>query len=99
MKRRLIIRGPAKLDLAEAALWYHRKQSGLSEQFIKAIRATLDRVGDNPVSFPIVHRGVIRRALADRFPYAVYFVAEPEETVVIAILHTSRDHRRVLRRR
>lgn len=31
-----------------------------------------------------------RRALARRFPYAVFFDVEPERAVVMAIAHTSR---------
>ena len=33
----------------------------------------------------------IRRALAHRFPYAVYHVVEPRRIVVLGALHVARD--------
>jgi plasmid stabilization system protein ParE len=33
----------------------------------------------------------VQRALTHRFPYAVYFVAEPERIVVIGVFHQHRD--------
>jgi toxin ParE1/3/4 len=99
MSRRLIIRGKAKLDLAEGSLWYARKNRDLGDEFLAAVRARLDRVVSQPSSFPIVARNNIRRALVDRFPYAIYFVEMSEGIAVLAVFHTSRDHRRLLRRR
>jgi plasmid stabilization system protein ParE len=33
----------------------------------------------------------VRRALIRRFPYAIYFFADPEAIVVLACLHVRRD--------
>ena len=98
MSRRLIIRGKAKLDIAEASLFYARKRHGLGDEFLAAVRARLDHVLSAPGSFPVVARNEIRRALVDRFPYAIYFVATSEGIAVLAVFHTSRDHQRLLRR-
>jgi hypothetical protein len=44
----------------------------------------------NPPQFPVIYKS-IRRALLRRFPYALLFVIEPDETLtVIACFHGSR---------
>ncbi|MDB5329153.1 MAG: addiction module toxin RelE [Phycisphaerales bacterium] len=99
MSRRLIIRGTAKLDLARAALWYQQKRISLGDEFLEAIGSCIKTIAERPTSFPIVYKKDVRRALTDRFPYAIYFVPAADYTAVIAILHTSQDHVRHLRRR
>jgi hypothetical protein len=45
----------------------------------------------NPRQFPVIYKN-IRRALLRRFPYALMFVIEADETMtVIACFHGSRD--------
>jgi len=99
MSRRLIIRGKAKLDIAKASLWYARKRRDLGDEFLAAVRARLDHIEREPNSFPVVARNDIRRALVDRFPYAIYFVDMSEGIAVLGVFHTSRDHPRLLRGR
>jgi len=44
-----------------------------------------------PRQFPLIHKNV-RRALLRRFPYALMFVIEADDTLtVIACFHGSRD--------
>ena len=56
----------------------------------------LDRVFatvvDRPESFPIV-RGTVRRALARRFPYGVFFVVSDRDVAILAVVHARRDPR------
>lgn len=33
----------------------------------------------------------VRRALLDRFPFAVYYVPEANDLVILAVVHTARD--------
>lgn len=40
--------------------------------------------------FAIVHNG-IRRVLAERFPYSVYYKAEARGIVVLSVFHASRN--------
>jgi hypothetical protein len=51
----------------------------------------IEQMRANPRQFPVVHKS-IRRALLRRFPYALMFIIEPDETLtVIACFHGSRD--------
>jgi hypothetical protein len=48
-------------------------------------------MGANPRQFSVVHKS-IRRALLRRFPYALMFVIEADQSLtVIACFHSSRD--------
>ena len=55
-------------------------------------------IADGPTQFPVIHRDC-RRALTDRFSYAVYFRLTGERIIrVLAIRHTSRDLAGIKRR-
>lgn len=97
--RRLLVRPFAKLDLAEAALWYHEQRSGLGDEFLEEIDGTLKQIKERPESFPVSHKDDIRRALVNRFPYAVFFAVNQQLIAVIAVFHTSRDLKRLLKDR
>jgi plasmid stabilization system protein ParE len=90
MKQRLVVRSEAQLDAEEAAFWYDSQQLGLGDRFMEELDQLLTRVADSPRQFPELGLGA-RRGLMHRFPYAVYFLAEEDSGVVIAILHQSRN--------
>lgn len=88
--RPVIFIQPARTELVEAQDWYERESPGLGRRFRAAVDDTVERIRDNPLQFPIVHRN-LRRALLHRFPYALMFVLQADETVtVIACFHGSR---------
>jgi plasmid stabilization system protein ParE len=69
----------------------------LGERFVVAVDDRLRQIAERPELHANVH-GRDRRALVDRFPYAIYYHVEDERIVVHAIIHTSR-HSRHWRRR
>ncbi len=75
-------------ELAEAVLWYEARRSGLGEEFLDEIDATLPLVESRPRSFPRLQdvnaSHEIRRALLARFPYAIVFLVRQEEVRVLA---------------
>lgn len=79
----------AENDLFEAQSWYDGRAFGLGDRFFSAIEELVMRIGRNSLQFPVVH-AEIRRALAPRFPYALYFRVEPDGVFVVACAHTSR---------
>ena len=56
--------------------------------------AEIDRgvslASEHPLQFTVV-RTDIRRVVANRFPYSVYFRAEKPRIVVLAVFHGNRD--------
>lgn len=84
----VIVRQGAQADIREVALWYESQRPGLGSEFTLRVDALVERIAQNPLQFPEIGRGV-RRALLQRFPYAIYFVVAAYP-VVIAVLHQRR---------
>lgn len=84
------LRPKAQADLDDAAVWYESRRSGLGTEFLDSVQPTLDRISNQPFSYPKVY-GEVRRALVSRFPFGIYYLSEVDREVVIAIIHGSRD--------
>ncbi|MBX3226265.1 MAG: type II toxin-antitoxin system RelE/ParE family toxin [Labilithrix sp.] len=92
MKLQVLAR--ARAEIEKTARWYEKK-AGLGEAFVSEIDTILRRVAALPLSYP-PHPDDrdARRALVGRFPYAVAFVVEADQIVVVAITHLRRRPRR-----
>ncbi|MFH0822324.1 MAG: type II toxin-antitoxin system RelE/ParE family toxin [Pseudomonadota bacterium] len=97
-KYRIVSEPRANLDVAAAFDWYENREPGLGKRFAEEVRATFDRIAESPFAYQEIRSG-IRRAIVRRFPYVVYFVVEPGEVVVLAVLHVNRDPKEWQRRR
>ncbi len=81
----------ARQELIDAQDWYEHESSGLGLHFRAAVEAVVERIAANPDQFPIIYKN-IRRALLRRFPYALMFITETDNSLtVIACFHGSRD--------
>jgi toxin ParE1/3/4 len=90
MKRSLLIRPEAAAEIQEAFAWYEGQSVGLGTAFRDSLGATLDRICENPNQYPAVHREV-RRALMRRFPYGIFYLADEQQIVVLAVFHGRRN--------
>jgi toxin ParE1/3/4 len=73
MKKPVIVREEAEADLSEAYQWYEQQVRGLGGEFLLCVDGVMTSIEKNPHLYPVVHKGVIRRALTRRFPYGVFF--------------------------
>ena len=87
------LRPEAAEDIGEAAKWYEQQRSGLGSVFLDEIQRALLSIAEQPAQYPVMHRS-IRRALAHRFPFGIYYRVELERIVVLAVMHGSRSPRR-----
>ena len=93
MKRHLIIRPEAKVDITKAVLWYEQRRRGLGSEVISEIRSAINRALTRPQAFlqvrdnPRVHRVLVRR-----FPYRIFYVLRSDALIVFAVLHAARHH-------
>jgi plasmid stabilization system protein ParE len=87
------LRPQAEADIDEAAIWYEGQRTGLGQEFLDEVLAIFNALSKNPALYPVVHRR-IRRALMRRFPFGIYFLAEADYIVVVAVMHGSRSPRR-----
>jgi plasmid stabilization system protein ParE len=93
MKHVVCLRDEAEQDLTDAATWYEQQRSGLGHEFLDDAQSVFDRIAEQPLLFPVVHRSA-RRALMNRFPFGIFFVVEQAEIAVLAVMHGSRHPRR-----
>ena len=84
------VRRQAKSDLQRAAKWYEKQRAGLGREFVLDIEAALSRIVEKPFLWQDIHCGV-RRAIAQRFPYGIFYWIGHSDIVVFAIVHLHRD--------
>ena len=92
MKRTVRFLPEALQDLIETQRWYASRETALGQAFAEAIAAAVERIAQDPATFPCVH-GAVRRLVVRRFPYAVYFREVGVEVLVLAI-HGRQDPQR-----
>jgi len=60
MKKEIIIRPAAKLEIAEAYRWYEERRDGLGNDFLLCVEESLEKIGRSSDQYPVVHREVRR---------------------------------------
>ena len=80
----------ARLDLQTAVQWYDDQRPGLGERFIISVNRFVTIIGAFPESYPPARPGVHKAKLTD-FPYSLHYRILPDQILVIACLHHSRD--------
>ena len=83
-------RRAARIEFLTAAARYESRRPGLGAQFIAEIERCIALAAEQPNAYAIVRKNT-RRVTARRFPYSIYFQAEPSRIVVLAVFHGSRD--------
>lgn len=87
--RALVVRPAAQADLVSAVRWYVDQRASLGSSFRLSVRTALLSLLEQPQRHRRVH-GEVRAVRVQRSPYRVFFIAEPERLVVIAVLHVRR---------
>jgi plasmid stabilization system protein ParE len=87
------LRSAAVGDLRRAYQWYEAERPRLGEEFLQAVRASLERATSGPRHYAVIHRDT-RRVLIRRFPYGLFFRVLDETVVVVAdgIVWRTRQH-------
>jgi plasmid stabilization system protein ParE len=94
MSRRLIIRSDAEADVTEAALWYEGREAGLGLELTAEIGGAIQRAFERPLTYLRLRKHPeVRRILARRFPYRVFFLVRADAIIVFAVLHAARHDR------
>ena len=79
----------ASAEFIAASAWYEGRL-GLAHEFMAEIDRCVSLASEHPLQFTVVREDV-RRVVANRFPYSVYFRAEKHRIVVLSIFHGNRD--------
>jgi len=80
----------ASAEFIEASVWYESKRLGLALEFMAEIDRCVSLASEHPLLYAVV-REDIRRVVAYRFPYSIYFRAEQHRIIVLAVFHGKRD--------
>jgi plasmid stabilization system protein ParE len=84
------LRPEARAEFDEAFDWYEQQRPGLGLDFAAQVQEVLDRISATPELYAQVFEDV-RRAVVQRFPYAVFYKIELPQVVVLAVFHGRRD--------
>lgn len=80
----------ARADLYQAADFYESRRYGLGSEFEEVITEAIDRIQQNPLTgFPSDH--MTRTLTVKRFPYGIVFREYPDQILVVAVAHHSRQ--------
>ncbi len=77
---------PAEQEMLEAARYYEVQASGLGVDFLAKIDSAIQDISEQPELWPVL-RFHIRRRLVHRFPYGLLYRIDPEEIVILAVMH------------
>lgn len=89
--RQILVRPEAEQDVQQAFAWYQEQSEGLGFEFLRAIEACLSSITRNPFAYTIAKVPNVRRALVRRFPYALFYLADDDAIVVIAVFNVKRQ--------
>jgi plasmid stabilization system protein ParE len=90
MIERVIVRRLAKQDIREARSWYRKISPELADDFLAQLRRAVVVIREHPLAFQVVHRS-FRRIPLHRFPYGLFYHADEQRVVIVAVLHQGRD--------
>jgi toxin ParE1/3/4 len=86
---RVVLTPEARAELREAAAWYRKQSPLVSRRFVAEYKRVKKLIARGPERWAEVEPGV-RRALFDKFPYALLYFIENERAVVVVVKHHSR---------
>ena len=82
-------------EIEAAALWYEGRGTGPGEEFVAAVEDAIAIICEAPAAWPLwpgaPSEESIRRYVMRRYPFAIAFLDEQREVIVIAVAHTSRE--------
>ena len=76
-------------EVREAAAYYERQAEGLGTDFLLEIDHAVTRIAGHPHAGQLVDP-TTRRRLLRRFPYCLLYRIDPEEIVIVAVMHLKR---------
>ncbi len=86
----ILILDTAEADLPDGFHFYEAQQIGLGSYFLETLFSEIQSLADNAGIHPIEF-GRFHKLLSKRFPFAVYYRVEEDETRVHAVLDCRSD--------
>jgi toxin ParE1/3/4 len=80
----------ARLEFLDAVSYYETHQPGLGQRFIQSVEAAITGIDENPEAWAEIEQDV-RRKLTRVFPYALLYTIEPENILIVAVMHCHKE--------
>jgi plasmid stabilization system protein ParE len=80
----------AQTDIDVAMSWYENQRKGLGFEFLDSIEESVNRIIENPESYPLKHKRY-HCALTRRFPFTLFYTIEKMRIVVHAVFDNRQD--------
>ena len=88
----LVLTPDAVADLRATREYYDATEAGLSGRFLESLDELFARLREFPRSAPLVAGYEdVRRAVVRGFPFLVFYRAQPDQLVVLRVLHAARS--------
>jgi plasmid stabilization system protein ParE len=86
---RVVFHEEALAETLGSALYYEERLEGLGWDFLTSVEQATQRITEFPEAGPVM-RGDVRKRLVAGFPFTVLYSIEPNEILVVAVMHQSR---------
>jgi len=90
MKKVISFTDDAKGDINDAYNYYEEIRSNLGEEFLDEVDETVANITTNAKMYAKIY-GHVRRAVLNRFPYAVLYVIRDVEVTIFAVFNTYKN--------
>jgi plasmid stabilization system protein ParE len=80
---------PARVEFAEAVLYYETQRTGLRDEFAAEVQHTIERIMQSPEAWSLLSRRS-RRCPTNRFPYGIIYQVRGDTLLIIAVMHLQR---------
>lgn len=87
--RTIFITPFAEADIHQVIRYYNTFNPELATYFLQILDQSFKLISEKPLAFPIFYKK-IRRFIVNGFPYSVFYMEEPKNIYIIAILHMKR---------
>lgn len=84
----------AESDVYDSYVWYEKQKEGLGEEFLDTLDTAERAISDNPLTYRIRYKKIVRAFVVDRFPYLVLYVVNGNDIDVISVFNTNQHPRR-----
>ena len=78
----LVLWQEAEDEPIDSRKYYERQQPGLGDELVDEVDRVFLLISANPKLHAVVHND-IRKAVVNRFPFCIYYIAEPTEIAIV----------------
>ena len=80
----------ALAEYREATLYYAQRDPALALRFVETVEDAIRRIREAPERRRVLDEDV-RRCLTRVFPYGALYTIEPEDILIVAVMHCGRE--------